>query len=123
MDAVNVGAIGVGNCTASRVQGVAHYTRLGAPSVGLTRRVDGIGEGSRERIEARGRATVAGVAEHLRASSTHVLINFLPAGSQCASELYAEAARQLAESAALAELEALLPPPRQARGSSGLGPS
>ena len=53
---------------------------------------DGIGESCREHIEARDGGTLAGVAEQLRATGTHVVVNFMPAGSQHASELYAEAA-------------------------------
>lgn len=53
---------------------------------------DGVGPGSAEHIRTRGRATLDEVVEHLRRTETHVLVNFVPAGSQQASELYAEAA-------------------------------
>ena len=53
---------------------------------------DGVGRGSAHRLEARGEAGVDDVARRLADSGTHVLVNFLPAGSQQASELYAQAA-------------------------------
>ncbi len=53
---------------------------------------DGIGNNSANRVDARGQATVDDVVEHLKITNTHVVVNFLPAGSQSASELYAEAA-------------------------------
>lgn len=53
---------------------------------------DGIGHSCADRIEARGRATVDTVAEHLKRTGTHVVVNVLPVGSQSASELYAETA-------------------------------
>ncbi|MDH6118381.1 myo-inositol-1-phosphate synthase [Kitasatospora sp. GAS204A] len=53
---------------------------------------DGVGRGTGQRITARGAATVESVAEHLKLTRTQVLVNFVPAGSQQASELYAEAA-------------------------------
>ena len=53
---------------------------------------DGVGDSSADRIAARGQATLHDVVEHLRRTDTHVVVNFLPAGSQRASELYAEAA-------------------------------
>jgi myo-inositol-1-phosphate synthase len=53
---------------------------------------DGVGPSAAGVIDARGRATLDDVAEHLRRTGTHVLVNFLPVGSQRASERYAEAA-------------------------------
>ena len=53
---------------------------------------DGVGHHAAERINARGRATLDEIVEHLKRSDTHVVVNFLPVGSQRASELYAEAA-------------------------------
>jgi myo-inositol-1-phosphate synthase len=53
---------------------------------------DGVGHHSADRIDARGRATLDDVVEHLQGTDTHVVVNFLPVGSQRASELYAEAA-------------------------------
>ncbi|SEO31607.1 inositol-3-phosphate synthase [Actinacidiphila rubida] len=53
---------------------------------------DGVGRSASGRLEARGAASAEDVAERLRASGTHVLVNFLPVGSQSASELYARAA-------------------------------
>ena len=47
---------------------------------------------SADRIDPRGRATLDDVAEHLKRTDTHVVVNFLPVWSQRASELYAEAA-------------------------------
>ncbi|GAA1226505.1 inositol-3-phosphate synthase [Kitasatospora nipponensis] len=147
MPTVNVGLVGVGNCTSSLVQGVSHYAD-GEHTVGLTNPVcagyavadvrftaafdvdtrktgldlsdaiwaepnnarrfaevphlgvpvvegalgDGIGRSSADRITARGAATVEDVADHLRRTGTQVLLNFVPAGSQQASELYARAA-------------------------------
>jgi len=71
----------------------AEVSRLGVPvREGILS--DGIGHSCADRIEARGRATVDTVAEHLKRTDTHVLVNFLPVGSQIASELYAQAALQ-----------------------------
>ncbi|HEU4371762.1 MAG TPA: inositol-3-phosphate synthase [Methylomirabilota bacterium] len=53
---------------------------------------DGVGHHSAERIDARGRATLDDIVEHLRLTATQVVVNFLPVGSQRASELYAETA-------------------------------
>ena len=53
---------------------------------------DGVGRSVAGRLDARGEATVADVVRRLRDSGTHVLVNFLPVGSQAASELYAQAA-------------------------------
>jgi myo-inositol-1-phosphate synthase len=52
---------------------------------------DGVGHNSADRIDARGRATLDDVVEHLKRTGTHVVVN-LPVGSQRASELYAGAA-------------------------------
>jgi len=53
---------------------------------------DGVGHHAADRIDARGRATRDDVVAHLQRTDTHVVVNFLPVGSQSASELYAEAA-------------------------------
>lgn len=53
---------------------------------------DGVGRNSADRIDVRGRATLDDIAKHLTAGGTQVVVNFLPVGSQRASELYAEAA-------------------------------
>ena len=53
---------------------------------------DGVGPNSADRIDARGRATRDDIVAHLKLTDTHVVVNFLPVGSQSASELYAEAA-------------------------------
>jgi myo-inositol-1-phosphate synthase len=53
---------------------------------------DGVGHSAGERFSARGRSTVQEIAQHLRRTETHVVVNFLPVGSQKASELYADAA-------------------------------
>lgn len=53
---------------------------------------DGVGRSSADVLDARGEASVEDIARRLRESGTHVLVNFLPAGSQAASEVYAEAA-------------------------------
>jgi len=53
---------------------------------------DGVGHNSADRIDARGRATLDDVVAHLQRTDTHVVVNFLPVGSQRASERYAEAA-------------------------------
>ena len=53
---------------------------------------DGLGKSPADRIDARGRATLDEIVEHLKLTETHVVVNFLPVGSQNASELYAEAA-------------------------------
>lgn len=53
---------------------------------------DGIGLTYSQKIAARGGATVDDIAAHLRHTETHVVVNFLPVGSQLASELYADAA-------------------------------
>ena len=55
---------------------------------------DGVGHHCAEKIDARGQATVEDVADCLKRTHTHVVVNFLPVGSQQASELYAEAALQ-----------------------------
>ncbi len=69
----------------------ADVPHLGAPVVeGILS--DGVGHHSAGRIDTRGRATRDDVVEHLKLTHTHVLVNFLPAGSQRASELYAAAA-------------------------------
>ncbi|MGF1431298.1 inositol-3-phosphate synthase [Kitasatospora sp. LaBMicrA B282] len=144
---MNVGLVGIGNCTSSLVQGVAHYTAhpdapgltlpvcagyavsdvrftaafdVDAAKIGLdlaeaiwtgpnnaTRFAevpplgvpvvegvlsDGVGRRVGERITARGTADVEAIAAHLERTGTEVLVNFVPAGSQQASECYAEAA-------------------------------
>ncbi|MFJ4408266.1 inositol-3-phosphate synthase [Streptomyces sp. NPDC088910] len=53
---------------------------------------DGVGRSAAAQVDARGTATVDDIARRLRDSGTHVLVNFLPVGSQAASELYARAA-------------------------------
>jgi len=53
---------------------------------------DGVGHHAADRIDARGWATLDDVVAHLQRTDTHVVVNFLPVGSQSASELYAEAA-------------------------------
>ena len=53
---------------------------------------DGVGHHSADRIDARGRATRDDIVGYLKDTDTHVVVNFLPVGSQDASELYAEAA-------------------------------
>ncbi|MBY8878790.1 inositol-3-phosphate synthase [Actinacidiphila acidipaludis] len=53
---------------------------------------DGVGRSASGRLDARGDATAEEIAGRLRASGTHVLVNFLPVGSQAASEVYARAA-------------------------------
>ena len=53
---------------------------------------DGVGHHAADRIDARGQATLDDVVAHLQRTDTHVVVNFLPVGSQRASELYAEAA-------------------------------
>lgn len=53
---------------------------------------DGVGERMAGRFSAAGGASVEQVAAHLSETGTQVLVNFLPVGSQLASEHYAEAA-------------------------------
>jgi myo-inositol-1-phosphate synthase len=53
---------------------------------------DGVGHSAADRIHARGKAVLEDVIDHLRRTNTQVMVNFLPVGSQLASELYAEAA-------------------------------
>jgi myo-inositol-1-phosphate synthase len=53
---------------------------------------DGVGRSSAGQLDARGEATVEDVVRRLQESGTQVLVNFLPVGSQAASELYAQAA-------------------------------
>lgn len=53
---------------------------------------DGVGRGSADRLDVRGEASLEDVVRRLKESGTHVLVNFLPVGSQAASELYARAA-------------------------------
>ncbi|GAA1909740.1 inositol-3-phosphate synthase [Streptantibioticus ferralitis] len=53
---------------------------------------DGVGRHCADRIDARGGATLDDVVRHLEDTDTHVVVNFLPVGSQSASEVYAEAA-------------------------------
>lgn len=53
---------------------------------------DGVGRGSADRLDVRGDAGLDDVVRRLKESGTHVLVNFLPVGSQAASELYARAA-------------------------------
>ncbi|MEV4175647.1 inositol-3-phosphate synthase [Nonomuraea sp. NPDC049709] len=73
---------------ARRFAGVPH---LGVPVVdGIL--ADGVGPRSAGAIDPRGDSTPAEVAAHLRATESHVVLNFLPAGAQRATELYAEAA-------------------------------
>lgn len=148
MSTVNVGIIGVGNCAASLVQGVAYYANTTGEPVGLTNPVcagyatsdvrftsafdvntakigcdlseaiwaspnnalkfadvprlgvpvregilsDGVGHHTADRMDVQGRATLDDMVEHLKRTDTHVMVNFLPVGSQRASERYAEAA-------------------------------
>lgn len=53
---------------------------------------DSIGKSTAHRLESRGRSRVQDIADHLKRTETHVVVNFLPAGSQTASEMYADAA-------------------------------
>ncbi|MBI4489873.1 MAG: hypothetical protein HY694_12370 [Deltaproteobacteria bacterium] len=53
---------------------------------------DGVGRHCAGRIDASGVSTLDKIAAHLRATNTHIVVNFLPVGAQKASELYAEAA-------------------------------
>ena len=53
---------------------------------------DGVGQSCAHRINARGTATINDVVAELWRTATAVMVNFLPVGSQRASELYAEAA-------------------------------
>jgi myo-inositol-1-phosphate synthase len=53
---------------------------------------DGVAAVTAERIDARGGATLDQIVDHLRQTHTQVVVNFLPVGSQRATELYAEAA-------------------------------
>ena len=53
---------------------------------------DGVGQNSSEMVNSQGRATLDDIVERLKFTKTHVVVNFLPVGSQNASELYAEAA-------------------------------
>lgn len=53
---------------------------------------DGLSDRAALHVEARGKATLEQVVARLRESETRVLVNFLPVGSQAASELYARAA-------------------------------
>jgi myo-inositol-1-phosphate synthase len=53
---------------------------------------DGVGRSAGERFTAKGGSTVQEIAQHLQQTRTHVVVNFLPVGSQKASELYADAA-------------------------------
>lgn len=148
MQTVNVGVVGVGNCTSSLVQGIEYYGKASGDQVGLvnsvcagygvsdvritsafdidTRKIDtdlseaiwatpnnalkftdvprlgvpvvdgvlsdGVGRNASDKIVARGRATLEDVVAHLKITGTHVVVNFVPVGSQRASELYAEAA-------------------------------
>ncbi len=55
---------------------------------------DGVGHNSTGRIDAHGQASLDDMVKHLKLTDTHVLVNFLPTGSQHASELYAEMALQ-----------------------------
>jgi myo-inositol-1-phosphate synthase len=69
----------------------ADVPRLGVPVLeGILS--DGVGHRSAKRIDARGGAALDAVVGHLKRTETHVVVNFLPVGSQHASELYAEAA-------------------------------
>lgn len=69
----------------------AEVPRLGVP-VREGTLSDGIGHSVEDKFEARGRAMLDDIVEHLKVTRTHVVVNFLPVGSQRASELYAEAA-------------------------------
>lgn len=70
---------------------IAEVPHLGVPvSEGVLG--DGVGRSVADRLDARGAATVGDIARRLADSGTHVLVNFLPVGSQSASELYAQAA-------------------------------
>jgi myo-inositol-1-phosphate synthase len=53
---------------------------------------DGVGRSSAARLDACGEATADDIVRRLTDSGTQVLVNFLPVGSQAASELYAQAA-------------------------------
>lgn len=53
---------------------------------------DGVGGDSADEITPIGRAAQGDVVSHLRRTDTHVVVNFLPVGSQHASEWYAQAA-------------------------------
>lgn len=55
---------------------------------------DGVGGDSADEITPIGRAAQGDVVSHLRRTDTHVVVNFLPVGSQHASEWYAQAALQ-----------------------------
>lgn len=69
----------------------AEVPRLGvAVSEGVL--ADGVGPLYAQKVRARGESSVAKVAEVLRESASHVVVNFLPVGAQRATEQYAEAA-------------------------------
>ncbi|MEU6175737.1 inositol-3-phosphate synthase [Streptantibioticus parmotrematis] len=53
---------------------------------------DGVGAGTAPHIETSGHASVEDVARRLTETGTRVLVNFLPTGSQSATEAYAQAA-------------------------------
>jgi len=53
---------------------------------------DGVGRSCADRFDVAGRSTIEDVAAALTSSETHVLVSFLPVGSQVASERYAQAA-------------------------------
>lgn len=69
----------------------ANVPHLGVPVVdGIL--CDGIGASCAAEIATKGHGTVESIVSQLAATKTHVLVNFLPTGSQQAADAYAEAA-------------------------------
>ena len=78
-------------CDPNNAQRFATVPALGVPVVEGARR-DGIGQHYSQRISVQGEASKDDIVSHLQRTDTHVIVNFLPVGSQEASEFYAEAA-------------------------------
>ena len=78
-------------CAPNNALSFASVPSLGVP-VTEGARSDGIGRQYSQRVSVRGDASEDDIAARLQGTETHVVINFLPVGSQAASELYARAA-------------------------------
>ncbi len=75
----------------NNARALAEVPHLGVP-VSEGALSDGVGRSTAPRLDARGEASLDDVVRRLADTDTHVLVNFLPVGSQAGSEFYAEAA-------------------------------
>ena len=78
-------------CAPNNALRFSDVPRLGVPILDGSRG-DGIGRNYAQKISVWGNASAVDVVSALQSTQTHVLVSFLPVGSQEASEFYADAA-------------------------------